>query len=230
MRYMTDIHAAPRGTNTRRAIPLALAAIGLATAPLAVSAGENPYAKADQTWININGTVETVNPNSFMLDYGDGSILVEMDDGDRDADAYKLVSGDKVSVSGRIDDDFFESTTIEASSVYVENIGTTFFSSAMDEETRYGLEGWVIAPIEVSRTEVRGTVTAVNADDFVIDTGQRKLTVDVGAMAYDPLDNEGYQQIDVGDRVKVVGEMETRLFEGRVLEADTLIELYGSTS
>ncbi|MDX1380313.1 MAG: hypothetical protein R3233_04290, partial [Xanthomonadales bacterium] len=71
----------------------------------AVRADEpNPYVKADDTWISISGTVDVVHPNSFVLDYGDGMVKVEMDDGDRDADAYKLLKGDKVTVSGRIDD------------------------------------------------------------------------------------------------------------------------------
>ncbi len=33
-------------------------------------------------------------------------------------------------------------------------------------------------------------------------------------MSYNPLDAEGYQKIDVGDRVKVIGEMDVNLFEG----------------
>lgn len=49
-----------------------------------------------------------------MPNYGNGSITVEMDDGDRDADAYSLDEGDNVTVYGMIDDDLFESATIEA--------------------------------------------------------------------------------------------------------------------
>ena len=38
-----------------------------------------------------------------------------MDDGDRDADAYKLLPGDEVNVIGKVDDDLFQTTTIDAS-------------------------------------------------------------------------------------------------------------------
>lgn len=48
--------------------------------------------------------------------YGDGNITVEMDNDDRDADGYKLMKGDEVRVSGMIDDDFYNLTSIEASS------------------------------------------------------------------------------------------------------------------
>lgn len=204
---------------------LATLLAGLLAAP-AWADTPNPYTQANNTWITIDGTVDSVQPNVFTLDYGDGMVLVEMDDGDRDADAYKLLKGDKVTVSGRIDDDFFESTTIEAGSVYVENLGTTFFSSAIDEETRAAIDTSLIPPVQVSRTVVRGTVTGIDGRTFVLDSGRRMLRVDTDTMPYDPLDQEGYQKIEVGDRVKVIGEIDVNLFEGRELEADSIITLH----
>ena len=210
----------------------ALAAPALAIVLTASAAADepNPYLKADDTWISISGTVDRVSPDSFLLDFGDGTVRVEMDDGDRDADAYKLLKGDKVTVSGRIDDDFFETTKIEASSVFVENLGTTFYASAVDEESYEGMDPSAIPPIVVSRTVVRGTVSKVNDDGFVIDTGSRLLRVDVGEMSFNPLDDQGYLKIDEGDRVKVIGRMDMNLFQGRELEADTIVELYTEAS
>lgn len=201
----------------------ALIAAGLTTSALADEA--DPYTMADNTWITLSGEVESVDRDSFMLDYGDGYILVEMDDGDRDADAYKLLEGDKVTVSGQIDDDFFETTKIEASSVYVENIGTTFFASSVDEETSEGLVATVSVPVVVAETVVQGTVTDVNTSEFTVDAGLHNMRVDVSDMPYNPLDDEGYQKIDVGDRVRVSGDIDSDLFEGRELVADTLIKL-----
>jgi hypothetical protein len=57
-----------------------------------------------------------------------------MDDWDWYAEGKNLIDGDKVTVYGRIDDDFFETTSIEASSVYVESLGSYFYASAADEE------------------------------------------------------------------------------------------------
>lgn len=211
---------------------LAAAAVTVATVALllgngaAVRADEpNPYLKPNDSWIGISGTVESVQPDRFMLNYGDGIVLVEMDDGDRDADAYQLTKGDKVTVSGRIDDDFFEQTKIEAAYVFVENLGTTFFASSVDEEDWTRSEGSVLPPITLFNMVVSGTVTKVNHDDFLIDTGDRMLRVDVSAMPFDPLDDEGYLKIDEGDRVKVLGTMDVSLFEGRQLVADTVIEI-----
>jgi len=189
------------------------------------SKGTNPYEKANNSWISIGGTVTSVSANAFLLDYGKGTITVEMDDGDRDADAYQLIHGDKVVVNGRIDDDFFQTTTIEASSVYVEKLGTYFWASSADEEDRYFFTT-TMTPVVVASTFVQGTVTEVREHEFEIDTGVRTLTVDVGQMSDNPLDEEGYQRIREGDHVQVNGRMDESLFQGRELVADSVIKLY----
>ncbi len=183
---------------------------------------KNPYAKPDDTWITISGTVKTVKANSFTLDYGEGLIIVEMDDGDRDADGYKLLAGDKVTVNGKIDDDFYETATIEASSVYVEKIGTTFFASAADEEDALVT---VVAPVIVSSVTLKGTVTDVNDDEFTLNTGLQSITVEVEEMPFNPLDDEGYLKIETGDFVQVNGTVDDDFIEGREVVADFIIEL-----
>ena len=80
-------------------------AVALLVAPPLMA--EDPYTQPDDTWISISGTVDSVSQDLFTLDYGDGTVIVEMDDGDRDADAYKLALGDEVTVYGLVDDDFF---------------------------------------------------------------------------------------------------------------------------
>ncbi|MGX5914592.1 hypothetical protein ACR0ST_07675 [Aliidiomarina sp. Khilg15.8] len=186
----------------------------------------NPYLQPDDTWIQISGTVTGVSADRFVLDYGDGTVYVEMDDGDRDADAYKLVEGDKVTVSGLVDDDMFETTTIEAGSVYVENIGTYFYASTLDEDERY------YAPVHVSvdttNTIVHGTVSSVDPaeEEFELNTGLRMITVEVDEMDYNPLDDEGYQQITAGDIVTVSGLPDYDLFEGRVFEAKQVTTVF----
>jgi len=48
---------------------------------------QDPYTTADDTWISLSGTVESVTTDAFMLDYGEGMVTVEMDDWDADADS-----------------------------------------------------------------------------------------------------------------------------------------------
>jgi uncharacterized protein YdeI (BOF family) len=215
MRFDTNLDTK---LTTASALVLALTASTAAWA-------ENPMNEPDDSWISVSGTVDTVTEDAFALDYGEGVMTVEMDDGDRDADGYKLISGDKVTVSGRIDDDLFEARTIEASSVYVENIGTTFYASAVDEEDLSDVIVAVETPVVISATTVQGKVTEVGSEEFTVDTGLRKVRVEVDEMSYNPLDDEGYQKIEKGDRVSVTGQIDDDLFDGRVLVADSVVPL-----
>lgn len=186
-------------------------------------ADDDPFAVPDETFISLSGTVESVVRDGFTLDFGGGVITVEMDDGDRDADGYLLMPGDAVAVYGLIDDDFFDAKTIEASSVYLEELGTYFYASAVDEEDR----GFVTigTPLDPSAVVMRGTVTDVDDDEFTLDTGRRSITVEVEQMAYNPLDDDGYQRVDVGDVVNVTGSIDADFLEGRELVAESVITM-----
>ncbi|MGM0425831.1 MAG: hypothetical protein ACQEQ7_01185 [Thermodesulfobacteriota bacterium] len=100
-----------------------------------------------------------VQEDSFTLDYGEGTVLVEMDDWDWYDEEGTVLEGDKVTVYGKIDDDLYEATSIEASSVYVENLGTYFYASSADEEYDDDYDYWVAGePIVLGQTTVRSAV------------------------------------------------------------------------
>ncbi|HKK51704.1 MAG TPA: hypothetical protein VKA74_08960 [Myxococcota bacterium] len=197
--------------------------LALVLASPSVFAKTNPYEKPDDTWISISGKVKAVTRDAFTLDYGDGLVTVEMDDGDRDADGYKLVEGDKVTVHGKIDDDLYETTTIEASSVFVEKLGTYFYASAVDEEDFYFVTTTV--PVVATSTVLQGSVTEVGKEEFKLNTGPRTITVEVEEMAYNPLDDEGYHKVEKGDIVRVTGSVDDDFFEGREFVASSVITL-----
>ena len=183
---------------------------------------QNPYSLLNNSWINISGTVKSVSADSFLLDYGSGLVTVEMDDGDHDADGYKLIPGDKVTVNGMIDDDLFETTSIEASSVYVEKLETYFFASAADEEDPYVA---FVAPIKISKVAVQGIVTDIDGGEFTIDNALRTVTVNVEKMAHNPLDDVGFPKVQVGDIVRAEGAIDDSFFGGRELVADRVVKL-----
>ncbi|SFN41430.1 DUF5666 domain-containing protein [Dokdonella immobilis] len=194
------------------------------TSMLAIPAmAKDPYSKPNNSWITLSGTVESVSPDRFMLDYGDGMITVEMDSPGGREGGYKLVKGDKVSVSGAIDDDLFERTTIEASSVYVESLGTNFYANAVDDEDPMLVS--ISTPLAVSKTVVAGKVTSVDGREFTVDAGPTKITVDTSGMAYNPMDDKGFQKIEKGQRVSVAGTLDHDFFSGRELMASTIITL-----
>lgn len=207
------------------------AAGSLAIMSLAVAQEMNhndPYAQPDNSWISISGTVVDPKADRFTLDYGEGLITVEMDDWDSYGEAYGLLDGDKVTVYGRIDDDLFERATIEAGSVYVENLNTYFYASSADEEDLYSPYFWSVeTPLVLSEATIRGTVTSVDPieREFTVDTGLQKIEVDTSHLGYDPLDAVGFQKIETGDRVSVTGGFDLNFIEGRQFEADSVVTL-----
>lgn len=143
-------------TNTHYKAIFATTSLLLA-GPAALAA--DPETAPEDTWVSVSGKVTEVNPQAFELDHDSGKITVEFDDWDTDADAYKLVEGDKVTVTGKIDNGLYEDRTIEGSSVYVDSINTYYYASAADEEG--DADSFVtITPIEGASTVLQGTVTA----------------------------------------------------------------------
>ncbi|PTB81993.1 hypothetical protein C9933_02315, partial [Methylophaga nitratireducenticrescens] len=84
----------------------------------------------------------------------------------------------------------------------------------------------VMSPI-LRDTVIKGNITHVSLKDeeFTLDTGIQMLTVEVDEMLSNPLDNEGYLQLSVGDRVSVNGKIDNDLFEGRVFEAVSVTKI-----
>ncbi len=207
-----------------RTSPLSLAlllGLGASTPALA----QDPASAPDDSWISVSGTVTSTRPDSFRLDYGDGIITVEVDDFDDDYnEAYALLPNDQVTVYGKVDDDLYETRTIEASSVYVQGLGATFFASAIDEED---YASWSVrVPIVIGQVELTGTVTSIDGREFTIANAATAVRVDTATLGYNPLDDHGHQKVDVGDRVRVSGELESAsLFDEREIEADWLIHL-----
>ena len=196
---------------------------------VAAAQAQAPYSKPDDSYISISGTVAEPSADDFVLDYGSGTILVEMDDWDSYGDAHGLMDGDRVTVFGRMDDDFFEVARIEAGSVYVENLNTYFYASSADEEKyAYDPQSWsVTTPVVVSTMTLRGEVVATDAEDghFTIDTVGEQIEVDIAGLDYNPLDDQGFQAVEAGDYVSVTGMMDYEFMDGRVFEADLVTTL-----
>ncbi|WP_144394428.1 hypothetical protein [Pleionea sediminis] len=189
--------------------------------PLALAG--NPELKPDDAYITVDVTVKATAVSSFILDYGEGEILVEMDDWDRYKEGAGILRGDKVTARGFIDHDLYETKKIEAGSVYVKGLNTYFYANPMDEED---LSLTIIDPVENGSTlEVSGNVTDVNGREFTLDLGTTNIKVDTRALGYDPLDDKGLQQLDEGDRVWVKGRMDYDFFEKEEIVADMVVSI-----
>lgn len=183
--------------------------------------------KPDESWISLSGTVTTAGDEAFRLDYGEGLITVEMDDWDWYDEGELLRAGDEVRVYGRIDDDLYEFRKIEASSVYVKDLNTHFYASAADEEGDVTIDTYtfVVPHLDGSTMNVSGTVKKVDGREFILDTGGTEIQIDTITMNYNPLDDEGFQKIDKGDRVSVSGIVDLDFFEKNELQAETIVTL-----
>ena len=168
-------------------------------------AGIDPEARlaaaTDGSWINLSGTVVSTTPNSFVLDYGDDNVTVEMDDWDWYREGQALAPGDPVVVTGRVDDDLWQSKRIEASSVYARNLNTYFFASGADEEDLVPSTVYVASAPNSSDTT--GIVTAMEGQEFTVGVGPAAIRVDMSSLAAGRRPT-----IRIGDRVYVWGDLD----------------------
>jgi|GEM_PF-871744 uncharacterized protein YdeI (BOF family) len=180
----------------------------------------------DGSWITLSGEVaEAEAPDSFVLDYGGGTVRVELDNWSPTQYPADVREGDKVKVHGRVDRDTYDTAKIEADSVYVENLGIHFYGSTGDEESMVSVDLSPHDPIKTGEFSISGRVESIDGPVFTIDTGERALTVDTSAMDYDPLDRPGLRNLTIktGDLVTVTGTALSSLFELRKVVADSVI-------
>jgi uncharacterized protein YdeI (BOF family) len=173
------------------------------------------------SWITLSGRVVAAGPNRFDLDYGSGRVTVEMDDWDWYHEGRALLAGDEVTVTGRVDRDFAERKKIEAASVYVKSLGTTFRANPDDEEDFSSII--VSVPAKPGFVGLSGIVSNIEGRRFTLDEPNANIVVDTSPMADNPLDATGKFRIRAGDRVQVWGRLTARPSEPVALEAEGII-------
>ena len=202
-------------------------AIATAFGSAAVAQGSEVATANNGEWISLTGSVASISADRFTLDYGANELTIEMDDFDS-YDENLLIAGDQVTVSGMIDTDFVDNKTLEASSVYVDNLNEFFYASSADEEDgyySYAANDYWDGGDWISLT---GEVASVDGETFTLDTGVGEYVIDADQMAYNPLDSAGAEQIEVGERVVVSGEFDTfDLYGDEDIEAEAVTTLSG---
>lgn len=176
----------------------------------------------DGDWIRIDGTIVSAAPSEFVLDYGEDTITVEVDDWDFAQEGQSLLPGDRVSVTGRVDQNLFDAQSIEASAVYLHNLNVVYYASAADEE-EFGLAAVPQRP-QADGVDYIGWVTGTSDNGFTLGTGPLKISVDTIGLQT-PL---AEQSVDVGDRVYVWGDLEISEQGRSALVAEGLVELVNS--
>lgn len=199
------------------------AALMMSATAFTATADVDPAEKSDRSWVSVSGIVAQASDDWFVLDYGKGSITVEMDDWDWYAEGKGLLEGDDVVVYGRVDKDLYELARIEADSVYVKDLNAYFYANDADEEdVAYH---FAATPKDGETVTYTGNVTTVDGREFTLDTGFREIRIDTSEMFYNPMDDKGFQQVRKGDFVRVYGEIDDGLFKKKELLAGTIITL-----
>jgi len=122
-------------------------------------------------------------------------------------------------VTGNVDDDFFESRKLEANAIHVDKVDVTFTTrdGTVDSFTSSSSNG-----ADDGVTELNGRIVAIEDNEFAISSGTGQTTVNIGNLDDNPLDDQGYLKLDIGDRVQVKGEMTDDWFDERKFEATSL--------
>ncbi len=184
--------------------------------------------KADNAWITISGQAVSAEKKSFVLDYGKGTLSVDVNDWKWFRKNYDKVDGRNVTVWGEVSGDLFENGKIKANSVYIENMGTYFYAGSNKEDPS-DFYNWLPAPgVDSGAVTLTGEVTNVSGREFTIAQGDKKITVSTLQMDENPMDNLGFRQIKKGDRVSVTGELDVDSFESREIMAKRIVTLDGS--
>lgn len=195
---------------------------------LTVAHGAKPYTKPDDAEIAITGRVAMSSADSFVLDYGQGTVIVEMDGHDWYRKGHLIPPGEQVTVWGDIDKDFFEVRSIEAERVYVRGRSTFYHASDADEEGgfNYFVPQLNLDAVDGSWMSVAGRVTNLDGREFTLSIGGRSVRIDTSAMGYDPTDEVGVQRIQQGDYVVVSGWLDKGFFERSEVVAEEIVLLF----
>lgn len=211
--------------SKHRSLLQTISAIGAAAAiTLPLSAAADVKGEPDGSWVSLSGKVASYTPDSFALDYGEGTITVETDDWDSLGDGWAISEGDSVTVYGRVDDGFYQNRKIEAGSIYIDDLSTMVTApSPVDEEEVLPVTYTYLSVPADFDLQVAGTVTSVSGREFTVDTGKRKVSVDTLQMDYNPLDEVGLVQVEKGDFVTVSGDLDVGVFDENEISAETII-------
>lgn len=171
--------------------------------------------KTDEgTWISISGTIVDPKMDKLTLDYGKGFLDVNMRDWKWYDKNYSKMAGNRVTVYGKVTDELFQKSTMDASSVYDERMGKYFYGidkGAKGEDwvsTSPPPDYWITGyRIKIGEVKVRGIITSVNGIVFTIGTGPNKINLSTSDMPYHPLDKRGLRYIREGNYVAVTGRV-----------------------
>ena len=176
----------------------------------------SPYRAKNGDEIKLAGKVSKAAAKTFLLDYGKGTITVEMDDYDSFEEGFNIVDGDQVIVTGRVDADPGQKRTIEARRVLIPAIDLELFASATDEEDT---ESKVFTQSLSDGTEVdlRGIIKSIEKKVITIQSSKGRVEIHLGSVK-----GQERETFYLGQAVRVTGFFKNRLFRKDMIFAESI--------
>lgn len=193
--------------------------------------------------IVLSGKILEVSDDEIVLGYGDRKVEVEFDEWPwEEVDMETMFKkGERVTVSGTVDKEWFSNNEIEANNIYLDDQYVYYFLN--DTTPAYYIETVKLDSQSADKMSNKmndrsmknlgdgaffsasGEITSVDGREFTLKTKNQKINVDTESLSKNPLDNSGLQQLAVGDRVYVYGEIDDKFYDDRELSADSIITL-----
>ena len=162
------------------------------------TAEDTPYTAENESLYTLSGKVTQIAQESFVLDYGKGDIVIEMDDYGKTPEVDYLSIGDEVTVHGFIDADEGEVRSIEAGSVYVKSLNTYYYANGSDEEDYMSVQ---TKPrlVAYPKIRVQGVIEGIEDEKFQLSTPIGSMIIDTKEMDNNPTDEDGFHKLQAGD-------------------------------
>ncbi|MFP4364164.1 MAG: hypothetical protein ACLFR1_09870 [Spirochaetia bacterium] len=210
----------------KKTITIAYAVLLMLLLPLA---GFTQSQESETAWLTLAGEVTNIQENSFDLDYGNGTVIVDMEDWDSELSSMPIENGLDVIVSGEIDENFNNDVQMEAEGIYLKDDESFLISQSADRKARSDLRRYAALPepLENGEFSIQGIVIDdhPNMREIVLAIGTGVVTVDLSELGRNVQDTQGDRHIEFGERVAVFGDFSLRFFEENTLLADRVIEL-----
>ena len=200
-------------TNTPRvALFLFLASFGFS----AQAEQASPYQLKDGADIKLNGRVTEAAAHTFTLDYGKGSIIVELDDYDSYEEGYNIEKGDQVVVWGKVDADPGQQRTIEAGHVYIPEIDLRIEASTDDEED-LEVKAYALKFSHGTEVELRGVIKDIKSGVCTIQSSKGHIEIRLNS-----LKGQKGRPLALGQAIKVSGVYKNRLLRNDMIVAQVV--------
>lgn len=184
----------------------------------------------ENAYVTLTGTASNVTDHHFKLNYGRDTVTVEMEDWDWDMDTNLkryISEGEKVAVSGQVEDSWFSDREIEADNIYLEDDAMylyvydvnpayeTYEDNRRAQNMERNSERFEDGSFITSTGKVENTMNG----GFELRTSGQVISVDTSEMISNPI-NSGL--IEKGDRVRVSGLVDDDFFTDKEIVADTV--------